>query len=300
MQLFGKMLGDPNKKEQNALQPLLDKINAYEPTFKTLSDEELAGKTKEFRSRLSLHLKGGMVLEDELVNIFRKALENVEPFAAKCSNAQLHSSITEQRRVIERRHDPEYMLKDHFQDTLSECFENAYENLNPTLNTLRVSAAMDSAEETQEWPDEADYPHQATFALLKKVEPMLTEIDDDYLDEAFEKAWPLFEEARQKAQNDEKGADERLESLLHNILQHLQGELVALKAEAIDELIPAMAKRYKTGKTLDDLLPEAFAVVREAGWRTIQMRHYDVQLIGGVVLHQGKIAEMKTGEGKRW
>jgi preprotein translocase subunit SecA len=59
-----------------------------------------------------------------------------------------------------------------------------------------------------------------------------------------------------------------------------------------------MAKRYKTGKTLEDLLPEAYAVVREAGWRTIQMRHYDVQLIGGVVLHQGKIAEMKTGEGK--
>jgi len=73
-----------------------------------------------------------------------------------------------------------------------------------------------------------------------------------------------------------------------------------LKAEAIDELIPEMAKRYKTGKTLEDLLPEAFAVVREAGWRSIQMRHYDVQLIGGVVLHQGKIAEMKTGEGKRW
>ncbi|OLB53174.1 MAG: preprotein translocase subunit SecA, partial [Ktedonobacter sp. 13_2_20CM_2_56_8] len=51
-------------------------------------------------------------------------------------------------------------------------------------------------------------------------------------------------------------------------------------------------------KTLEDLLPEAFAVVREVGWRRIKMRHYDVQLIGGVVLHQGKIAEMKTGEGK--
>jgi preprotein translocase subunit SecA len=56
--------------------------------------------------------------------------------------------------------------------------------------------------------------------------------------------------------------------------------------------------QFKAGKTLDDLLPEAFAVVREAGWRTIKMRHYDVQLIGGVVLHQGKIAEMRTGEGK--
>src|SRR5437660_1833009 len=298
MQLLGKMLGDPNKKELNHIQPIIDQIDAFAPAIKKLSDKELAAKTQEFRSQLYLYLKGGMVLEDELVNIFREALENIEPFAAKCSNAQLHSSLTEQRRVIERRRDPEHMLKDNLQDTLSECFENAYENLNPTLNTLRVSAAMDIAEETQAWPDEADDPHLATLALLTKVEPMLTEIDDDYLDEAFEQAWPLFEEARQQAQNDEEGADERLESLLTNILQHLQGELVALKAEAIDKLIPAMAKRYKTGKTLDDLLPEAFAVVREVGWRTIQMRHYDVQMIGGFVLHQGKIAEMKTGEGK--
>ena len=49
---------------------------------------------------------------------------------------------------------------------------------------------------------------------------------------------------------------------------------------------------------LDEILPEAFAVVREAGWRAVQMRHFAVQLIGGMVLHQGKIAEMKTGEGK--
>jgi preprotein translocase subunit SecA len=51
-------------------------------------------------------------------------------------------------------------------------------------------------------------------------------------------------------------------------------------------------------EALDEILPEAFAVVREAGWRTVEMRHFDVQLIGGMVLHQGKIAEMKTGEGK--
>jgi preprotein translocase subunit SecA len=298
MQLLGKMLGDPNKKELNAILPIIDKINTFEPTVKKLSDEELAAKTKEFRSQLHLYLKGGMILEDELVKLFREALGKVEPFAAKCTSAQLHAAITEQRQVIERQRDPEHMLKDNLQDTLSECFENAYESLNPVLNSLRVTAAMDIAEETQGWPDEAKDPHQATLALLKKVEPALTEIEDDYLDEAYEKAWPLFEEARRNAPNPEEGTDERLEDLLGNILQHLQGELVALKAEAIDELIPEMAKRYKTGKTLEDLLPEAFAVVREAGRRAIQMLHYDVQLIGGVVLHQGKIAEMKTGEGK--
>ena len=56
--------------------------------------------------------------------------------------------------------------------------------------------------------------------------------------------------------------------------------------------------RFKNGESLDDLLPEAFAVVREAGKRTLNMRHFDVQLIGGIGLHRGKIAEMKTGEGK--
>ena len=57
-------------------------------------------------------------------------------------------------------------------------------------------------------------------------------------------------------------------------------------------------KELENGKTLDDILPEAFAVVREASKRALGMRHFDVQLIGGIILHQGRIAEMKTGEGK--
>jgi preprotein translocase subunit SecA len=57
-------------------------------------------------------------------------------------------------------------------------------------------------------------------------------------------------------------------------------------------------ERYENGETLDDLLPEAFALVREAGKRVLGKRHYDVQLMGGIVLHQGRIAEMRTGEGK--
>ncbi len=69
-----------------------------------------------------------------------------------------------------------------------------------------------------------------------------------------------------------------------------------------DELLRAKTQEFrdalKGGKTLDDILPEAFAVVREAAKRTIGLRPFDVQLIGGMVLHQGKIAEMKTGEGK--
>ncbi len=297
MQLLGKIMGDPNKRDLKAIQPLVDKINALEPAMKKLSDEELAAKTAEFRAQLYLHLKGSLVLEDELVKLFREALEAVEPQAGKCTDEQLRTAITEPRQAIER-HDPAYKLRENLQQTLSECFEEAYKNLSPTLNNLRVKAAMDIAEERQEWPDEAKDPQGALFKLLQEVEPTLKEVDEEFLQEAFDTAWPHFEEARRKAADKDEGADERLEQLLGNILRHLQSELVALKAEAMDTLIPSMVKRYKTGKTLDDLLPEAFAVVREVGWRTIKMRHYDVQLIGGIVLHQGKVAEMKTGEGK--
>ena len=61
---------------------------------------------------------------------------------------------------------------------------------------------------------------------------------------------------------------------------------------------PEFRARLADGATLDDLLPEAFAVVREASRRTLGQRHFDVQLVGGMVLHDGKISEMKTGEGK--
>jgi preprotein translocase subunit SecA len=70
---------------------------------------------------------------------------------------------------------------------------------------------------------------------------------------------------------------------------------IAAKLEGITD---ADAIKQAEKDALDEILPEAFAVVREAGWRAVQMRHFDVQLIGGMVLHQGKISEMKTGEGK--
>jgi preprotein translocase subunit SecA len=72
-------------------------------------------------------------------------------------------------------------------------------------------------------------------------------------------------------------------------------ERIAARLEGITD---ADAKKTAERAALDEILPEAFAVVREAGWRAVQMRHFDVQLIGGMVLHEGKISEMKTGEGK--
>ena len=78
----------------------------------------------------------------------------------------------------------------------------------------------------------------------------------------------------------------------------LEDEMKALSDDELRERTAQFKEELADGATLDDILPEAFAVVREAGRRAIGMRHYDVQLIGGVVLHQGKITEMRTGEGK--
>ena len=75
-------------------------------------------------------------------------------------------------------------------------------------------------------------------------------------------------------------------------------EIQKLTDEQLRGKTAEFRERLAKGETIDDLLPEAFAVVREAGKRTLNMRHFDVQLIGGIVLHRGRIAEMKTGEGK--
>ncbi len=78
----------------------------------------------------------------------------------------------------------------------------------------------------------------------------------------------------------------------------LEPEYAALSEEALKAKTAEFKERYAQGEALDDLLPEAFAAVREAAWRVLSMKPYPVQLIGGVILHQGRIAEMKTGEGK--
>ena len=81
-------------------------------------------------------------------------------------------------------------------------------------------------------------------------------------------------------------------------INELEPDFKALSDAALRARTDDFRQRLSAGETLDDLLPEAFAAVREAAWRSLEMRHFDVQLIGGMVLHQGKIAEMRTGEGK--
>ena len=78
----------------------------------------------------------------------------------------------------------------------------------------------------------------------------------------------------------------------------LEPEMQRRSDEELAALTEQLRSRYRGGESLDDLLPEAFAAVREASVRTIGLRHFDVQLIGGIALHHGQIAEMKTGEGK--
>src|SRR5258707_8339185 len=96
-------------------------------------------------------------------------------------------------------------------------------------------------------------------------------------------------------------ANDRYINALRAIVAAVNEREPAVKALSDDELKARtgwLRERLAKGETLEDILPDAFATVREAAWRTLGQRHFDVQLMGGVVLHRGAIAEMKTGEGK--
>ena len=89
----------------------------------------------------------------------------------------------------------------------------------------------------------------------------------------------------------------RIESIVNHI-ESMEEEFKQLSDQELREKTTEFKSRIKNGETLDDILPEAYATVREAASRVLGMRHYRVQLIGGIILHQGRIAEMRTGEGK--
>ena len=81
-------------------------------------------------------------------------------------------------------------------------------------------------------------------------------------------------------------------------INSLEKDMQSLSSANLAAKTAEFKVRLQKGETLDDILPEAFAVVREGAYRSIGMRHYRVQMIGGIILHQGRISEMKTGEGK--
>ncbi|MBI2953992.1 MAG: preprotein translocase subunit SecA, partial [Chloroflexi bacterium] len=89
----------------------------------------------------------------------------------------------------------------------------------------------------------------------------------------------------------------KLEPVVQEV-NELESEFERFSNEELRDKTTEFRGRFLTGEDLDSLLPEAFAAVREASRRAIGLRHYDVQLLGGAVLHRGKIAEMRTGEGK--
>jgi len=111
----------------------------------------------------------------------------------------------------------------------------------------------------------------ANERLMKKLWPVVAQIND------FEESIKLLSDEQLRAKT---------------------VEFRARIAASLEGITDAEAIKAAERAALDEILPEAFAVVREAGWRAVQMRHFDVQLIGGMVLHQGKISEMRTGEGK--
>ncbi|HEV2214411.1 MAG TPA: preprotein translocase subunit SecA [Terracidiphilus sp.] len=126
--------------------------------------------------------------------------------------------------------------------------------------------------------------------IRKLFDKLLTSIFGTANERAVKRLLPIVAAVGALESEIEKLSDEELRAKTQEFRQRIADRLKNLTD-------PAEIKKAEQA-ALDEILPEAFAVVREAGWRAIQMRHFDVQLIGGMVLHQSKIAEMKTGEGK--
>ena len=118
----------------------------------------------------------------------------------------------------------------------------------------------------------------------------LTKIFGTSNERIIKKLWPVVATINEMEAGIKSLTDEELRAKTIEFRARIAAKLEGITGE--DEVKAAERE------ALDELLPEAFAVVREVGWRAVNMRHFDVQLIGGMVLHQGKIAEMKTGEGK--
>jgi preprotein translocase subunit SecA len=119
---------------------------------------------------------------------------------------------------------------------------------------------------------------------------VLTKVFGTANERLIKKLWPVVAEINALEEGVKLLSDEQLRGKTVEFRARIAARLEGILSE--DE------RKAAERLALDEILPEAFAVVREAGWRAVQMRHFDVQLIGGMVLHQGKIAEMRTGEGK--
>ncbi len=117
-------------------------------------------------------------------------------------------------------------------------------------------------------------------------------------EEGYSKGYNMFASVLKKIVGTKNDRELKKYSLIQREINALESSIAALSDEQLKAKTPYFKEKLHTGASLDDILPEAFAVVREVARRTVNMRPFDVQLIGGMVLHEGKIAEMKTGEGK--
>jgi len=139
---------------------------------------------------------------------------------------------------------------------------------------------------------------KGTKLLIGKI---ISKVIGTKTERELKRLWPVVAQVNAFEPEMQKLSDAELRAKTEEFRQRVREAVQRAAPNEIDEqeVNPLKAKRDPVlEEALDEVLPEAFAVVREAGRRVLNMRHFDVQLIGGVVLHQGKIAEMKTGEGK--
>jgi preprotein translocase subunit SecA len=127
---------------------------------------------------------------------------------------------------------------------------------------------------------------------------VLTKVFGTANERVIKKLWPVVATINALESQTKQLTDEELRAKTIEFRARIAQQVAEATKGIEDREEKEKAQAAAEKQALDEILPEAFAVVREAGWRSVQMRHFDVQLIGGMVLHQGKISEMKTGEGK--
>jgi len=288
--LFRNIVPSKNDRELKKLQPIVDRINYLENHF--LTKEEVEKKTALLRDSLGetvslaeifpeLAILGKKELEQKTATCRKelaggKLLSDILPDDFRIVSDQELKAMTDRFRI---------QVEAELTERLRERLENAKEIRKKMEDRLHF-------DEIRELVKERLLDRRTGDPYLEQVKLIRRNLVDRVKNALEEELLLLAEGLR------DEGVIEELQTILDtHSLDDIRHEMDQIIVSEIKKSLDEYVKEEAT-PCLDKFLPEAFAVVREASKRILGMRHFDVQLIGGIVLHQGKIAEMKTGEGK--
>ena len=289
---------DVAQKVLKHLKPVINEINSFEAQFKPLDEEQLRDKADKFKAELAKTTSriNQIVVVAQKIQTHLPTADEITSFNAqfKLLNAtELPAKTKELKTPLENRVQRLEQDVTQFQKELLEADEKILpegfsflERLKSAMNEVNsLDSQFASLDQAKLEVRTVEFKSQFTEATSKitqevtvsqQVQEHLQQVDEIIISQ------PILSPPELLDKTDD------FKTLLEGECKQLQESITPLRKE----------QREVEEDALDELLPEAFAAVREAARRAIGQRHYDVQLIGGIILHQGKIAEMKTGEGK--